>query len=250
MYGWRALIGMIWPAGGPVPEDEVRMAAPEGVTFASTRMYIEEVSPKGLEEMVTHVERAAREVAIMKADCCLVGGTPAGFFKGHAFNLELTGRAREASGLPSKTQATAVVEALRELGLRRIVVATAYIDELNDLLRTFLEEAGFEVLALKGLRERYNWDIHRLPPSAAYRLTMDAAKEVSDADGVFISCGGLRTFEVIETLEKDLGLPVVTSNQAALWAGLRMTNVKDPVQGYGRLLRTVENGKERGDGGA
>ncbi len=250
MYGWRALIGMIWPAGGPVPEDEVRMAAPEGVTFASTRMYVEEVSPKGLEEMVTHVERAAREVAIMKADCCLVCGTPAGFFKGHAFNLELTGRAREASGLPSKTQATAAVEALRELGLRRIVVATAYIDELNDLLRTFLEEAGFEVLALKGLRERYNWDIHRLPPSAAYRLTMDAAKEVSGADGVLISCGGLRTFEVIETLERDLGLPVVTSNQAALWAGLRMTNVKDPVQGYGRLLRTVENGKERGDGGA
>jgi maleate cis-trans isomerase len=79
---------------------------------------------------------------------------------------------------------------------------------------------------------------------------MDAAKEVSGADGVLISCGGLRTFEVIETLERDLGLPVVTSNQAALWAGLRMTNVKDPVQGYGRLLRTVENGKERGDGGA
>ena len=110
---------------------------------------------------------------------------------------------------------------------------------------TFLEEASFEVLALKGLRERYNWDIHRLPPSAAYRLTMDAAKEVSGADGVLISCGGLQTFEVIETLERDLGLPVVTSNQAALWAGLGMTRVSEPVEGYGRLLRMDRNAREQ-----
>ena len=248
MYGWRAQIGMIWPSGGPVPEEEVRMAAPEGVAVVSTRMYIDEVSPKGLEEMVTQVERAAREIAIMKADCLLLGGTPAGFFKGHAFNLELTGRAREASGLPCMTQATAVVEALRYLNIRRIVVATAYIEELNEPLREFLEEAGFEVLVIKGLRQRFNWDIHRLPPSAAYKLTKDVAKEVSDdADGVFISCGGLRTFEVIDLLERDLGLPVVTSNQAALWAALRMAKVKEPVQGYGRLLRTKENEKESVD---
>ena len=146
MYGWRALIGMIQPSGGPVGEEEFRMAAPEGVSFVSTRMYIEEVTPKGLEEMVTQVERAGREIAIMKADCAVLCGTPAGFFKGHPFNLELTGRLREACRLPSLTQATAVVEALKSLGLRRISVATAYVDELNDLLRKFLEEgaiAGF-----------------------------------------------------------------------------------------------------------
>ncbi|MFQ5915325.1 MAG: aspartate/glutamate racemase family protein [Nitrospinota bacterium] len=242
MYGWRALIGIIQPSGGPVGEEEFRMAAPEGVSFVSTRMYIEEVTPKGLEEMVTQVERAAREIAIMKADCVVLCGTPAGFFKGHPFNLELTGRAREASRLPSMTQATAVVEALRRLKLRRIAVATAYIDELNDLLREFLEEAGFEVLALKGLRQRFNWDIHRLPPSAAYRLTREVIEESSDADGVFISCGGLRTFEVIDLLERDLGLPVVTSNQAALWGGLRLAQVTEPIRGFGRLLQKLGDG--------
>lgn len=247
MYGWRALIGIVQPSGGPVVEEELRMAAPEGVSFVGTRMYIEEVTPKGLGEMVTHLERAAREVAVMKADCAVLVGTPAGFFRGHPFNLELTGRLREATRLPCTTQATAIVEALHHLKVRRIAVATAYIDELNDLLRKFLEEAGFEVLAIKGLRQRFNWDIHRLPSSAAYRLTKEVVREVPGAEGVLISCGGLRTFEVIDLIERDLGLPVVTSNQAALWAGLRLARVKETIRGFGRLLASPANGEGRAD---
>lgn len=243
MYGWRALIGLIQPSGGPVADEEFRMAAPQGVSFVATRMYVEEVSPKGLEGMLTQVERAAREIAIMKADCLVLCGTPSGFFKGHSFNLELTERLRDASGLPSVTMATAVMEALHHLKLRRIAVATAYTEELDSLLRGFLEEAGFEVPAMKGLRQRFNWDIQRLPPAAAYRLTKDMAKEVGDADGIFISSGALRTFEVIDLLERDLGLPVVTSNQAGLWAGLRLARVRESVPGFGQLLKTLGDGE-------
>ncbi|MDP6086523.1 MAG: aspartate/glutamate racemase family protein [Nitrospinota bacterium] len=247
MYGWRAVVGLIEPSGGPMLQEEVRRAAPEGVTFVGSRMYIEEVSLKGVEGMVTHVERAARDIAIMKADSVVLCGTPAGFFKGHAFNREVTERLEKASGLPSMTQISAVVEGLRLLGPRRIVVATAYLDELNERLRDFLEEAGFEVLVLKGLQQRYNWDIYRLPPSAAYRLTRDALKEAGDAEGIFISCGGMRTFDIIDTLERDLGLPVVTSNQAALWAGLRMGQVRESIEGYGQLLRKLGDADENGD---
>ncbi|MFQ5913146.1 MAG: aspartate/glutamate racemase family protein [Nitrospinota bacterium] len=140
--------------------------------------------------------------------------------------------------MPSMTMATAVVEALRHLKVGRLVVATAYGDDLNALLQRFLEEAGFEVLAMEGLRQRFNWDIQRLPPSAAYRLAKDVAKEVQGADGIFISSGALRTFEVIDLLERDLGLPVVTSNQAGLWAGLRLGRVRESIHGFGQLLRT------------
>ncbi len=244
MYGWRALIGLIQPSGGPVAEEEFRMAAPEGVSFVTTRMYIEEVSEKGLDRMLTQVERAAGEIAIMKADCQVLCGTPAGFFKGHPFNLALTERLREASGLPSVTMATAVVEAMRRLGLRKIAAATAYTDELNQRLRAFLEEADFQVLAVEGLRQRYNWDIARMPPTAAYSLTKEVARKVKGADGILICSGALRTFEVIDLLERDLGLPVVTSNQAGLWAGLRLGKVREPVHGFGRLLETLGEGEE------
>lgn len=237
MYGWRALIGLIEPTGGPMLQAEVRSAAPEGVSFVGSRMYIETVDLKGVEGMVQHVERCGRDIAIMKADCAVLCGTPAGFFRGHAGNREVTERLRGASGLPCMTQISAVVEGLRRLNCHRLVVPTAYLDELNERLRDFLEEAGFEVLAVKGLQQRYNWDIYRFPPSTAYRLAKDLAKGVRGADGMFISCGGLRTFDVIATLERDLGVPVVTSNQAALWAGLRMARVQDSVEGFGKLLQ-------------
>jgi maleate isomerase len=195
VYGWRALIGLIQPSGGPVAEEEFRLAAPEGVSFVTTRMYIDEVSSQGLEKMLTQVERAAKEISIMKADCLVLCGTPSGFFKGHDFNLSLTKRLEDASGLPSVTMATAVLDALRQLNLQKIAVATAYTEELDELLRKFLEEAGFEVSAIQGLRQQYNWDIARLPPTAVYRLTKEVMKAAEGADGIFISSGGLRTFE-------------------------------------------------------
>ena len=128
---------------------------------------------------------------------------------------------------------------MRRLGLRKIAAATAYADELNQRLRAFLEEADFQVLAVEGLRQRYNWDIARMPPAAAYTLTKEVARKVKDADGILICSGALRTFEVIDMLERDLGLPVVTSNQAGLWAGLRLGGVRETVRGFGSLLTTL-----------
>jgi maleate isomerase len=41
---------------------------------------------------------------------------------------------------------------------------------------------------------------------------------------------------VLETLERDLGKPVISSNQACLWRALRMAGVRGAVTGFGRLL--------------
>jgi maleate isomerase len=63
------------------------------------------------------------------------------------------------------------------------------------------------------------------------------SRDATDADGIFISCGNLRSFETIEALEKDTGLPVVTSNQAGLWQAMRMAGVQERLPNLGRLLR-------------
>ena len=48
---------------------------------------------------------------------------------------------------------------------------------------------------------------------------------------------GLRSFEAIEPLETDTGLPVVTSNQAGLWQALRMAGIEDRLPNLGKLLQ-------------
>ena len=41
---------------------------------------------------------------------------------------------------------------------------------------------------------------------------------------------------IIDSLEQDRGIPVVTSMQAMMWAGLGLARVKAEVAGYGRLF--------------
>jgi maleate isomerase len=80
-------------------------------------------------------------------------------------------------------------------------------------------------------------DMGKVTPQATYRLAREVVRSAPNADGILISCGNLRTFEAVEPLEIDTGLPVVTSNQAGLWQVLRMTGIKDRLTSLGRLFR-------------
>jgi maleate cis-trans isomerase len=77
----------------------------------------------------------------------------------------------------------------------------------------------------------------RVPIAETYRFAKEGARAAPEADGIFISCGNLRTFEAIELLEADTGLPVVTSNQAGLWHALRLAGISERLPNLGRLLR-------------
>ena len=76
--------------------------------------------------------------------------------------------------------------------------------------------------------------ITHLSPTVLYRMAK--AIDTPEADGIFISCTGLDALDVIETLEQDLGKPVVTSNQASFWMAFRMAGVGDATPGFGRLM--------------
>jgi maleate isomerase len=53
---------------------------------------------------------------------------------------------------------------------------------------------------------------------------------------VFIGGNGFRAVGVIRALEEDLGRPVLTANQVAFWAALRLSGTRAPVAGYGRIF--------------
>jgi arylmalonate decarboxylase len=63
------------------------------------------------------------------------------------------------------------------------------------------------------------------------------AVNTPDAEGVFISCTNFATLPKIDALEKEIGKPVVTANQATFWAALRKMGLKDRMSGSGRLFR-------------
>lgn len=237
MYGWRAKIGRISPSPETVGCEEWRRAMPEGVCLVETRTLLHDVTVEGLGETVKQVERAALELASAEVDVILQAGTAIAFFRGFGHDQELSRRITTATGIEATTSLTAVVQALRTLGISRPAVATSYIADIDARLVDVLRQSGFAVAAIRGMGLKRSIDMGKVMPEETHRFARDVAGAATDADGIFISCGNLRSFEAIEPLEIETGLPVVTSNQAGLWQTLRMAGIDDGLQHLGRLLR-------------
>jgi maleate isomerase len=237
MYGWRAKIGRISPSPETVGAEEWRRSMPDGVCLVETRTPVNNVTVEGLGEAVEQVERAAMELASAEVDVIVQAGTAIAFFRGFGHDAELTRRITATTGIKATTSLTAVVEALRVLGIEKPAIATSYIADIDARLVDVLEKSGFAVAAIKGMGIKRSIDMGRVEPAETYRLAKQVARSALGADGILVSCGNLRSFEVIEPLETDTGLPVVTSNQAGLWQALRLVGVNERVPNLGRLLR-------------
>jgi maleate isomerase len=236
MYGWRAKIGRISPSPETVGAEEWRRSMPDGVCVVETRTLIHDVTVDGLSETVKQVERAALELASAEVDVILQAGTAIAFFRGFGHDQELTQRIHGATGIKATTSLTAVVDALRTLNIQRPAIATSYLADIDARLAEVLEKSGFEVAAIRGMGLKKSIDMGKVSPEKTYRLAREVVRSAPEADGILISCGNLRTFEAIEPLEIDTGLPVVTSNQAGLWQTMRMAGIKDHLTSLGRLL--------------
>ncbi|HEV7803587.1 MAG TPA: decarboxylase, partial [Burkholderiales bacterium] len=102
---------------------------------------------------------------------------------------------------------------------------------------SFLEASGVEVADMKGLALVDNLVVGRLGPETAYDLALKVDR--SDADAIVLSCTNWQTMEAIERIERETGKPVITTTQASIWAALRIIGHREPVGGYGRLLREL-----------
>jgi maleate isomerase len=234
MYGWKGKIGLLVPSVNTVVEPETNRMAPEGVNIYAARMRNATVEVENTRDMLSHVNRATDELASAKMDVIAFACTAGSFFEGTSGEQQLKTTIERIGGAPAVTTSGAVVKALRAMNLKKIVVATPYPEEVNNLERTFLAANGFDILNIKGLGIVDAWSIGTVKPEETYEF----ARKVftSDADGMFISCTNLRTIEIIERLEKEIGKPVVTSNQATFWGCLKTIGCTEAIPGYGKLL--------------
>ena len=166
----------------------------------------------------------------------MVIGTSLTFYRGSDFHDQLLDKLRKVTGLPVSTMSQAVVDGLRHFGARRIVVATAYADDVNNRLKSFLEAQGFEVLALEGFGLFGFGEPGKKSEQDIIELSGKAIKEAGGADAVLISCGGLLTLGCAEPIEQRHGIPVVTSTQSAFWKAMRLAGDSGHVSGRGKML--------------
>lgn len=234
-YGWRGKVGVVIPHTGSAPEHEFHKYLPDGMTIFTTRILFEKVDPRGLEEMSRRVMDGAKLLGSAGMDIIVFPCTTGSLIKGFGYDQQLIEEIKAASGVKkAMTTSTAVVRALKAVGAKRIVVTTPYSAEVDAIEKKFLEDNGFEVLDIKGLGYTDPLCMPRVTPDMMYNLTKSI--DVPEADAVFVSCTGLGIIDVVPMLERDLGKPVITSNQATWWATLRELGIREDL-GLGGLFK-------------
>lgn len=235
MYGEDGRVGLIVPSSNTTNETEFSAVLPAGVSLHTSRMRLDDVDADSLSEMAEDASRCARLLATADVDVVAYGCTTGSLVHGPGYDEELEARLEEIAGVPVVTTASSVKRAFEALDVDSVVVATPYVDDLNEREARFLDAADYDVVAIDGLDISSNVEIGAQSPETAAA----AAREVdrTDADAVFISCTNYRTFEVIADLERDLEKPVVTSNQATLWDALnRLDGDIRPTPDLGSLF--------------
>lgn len=238
-YGDRARLGVILPSGNSVAEPEIAAMLPPGVGMAVTRLPLRGSSEAELLRMAEALEPAARLLADARPDaiafhCTAVSTFDPGMAEG------LRRRIEAATRLPALATADALLVALAALGARRVLLVTPYIEAVHAREIAFLEANGIAVVGGDFLGIDGNAGMARIPPAEiAAQARRAAAAHPGGAEACLISCTAIRSAGVIATLEAELGLPVLTSNQALVWHALRgVLKIPDRVAGFGRQLDT------------
>jgi maleate isomerase len=228
-------IGIIVPSLNVTIEPEFNAALPQKVSLHATRLLLKAGTKKNLREMSLKIEEACKLLDTAKVNAILYACTTGSLVGGRDWERSLVQKMKRSTGLPVATTAGAVVEALHELEVKRIAVGTPYSQDLNLVEQKFFEDNEFEVTCIRGLGHTKGEELHLEPPST----TVELANKVNskDADAVFLSCTDLKTFTVLELLERKLGKPVVSSNSASLWKALRLLHVMEEIRGLGSLFR-------------
>lgn len=229
-------LGLIFPPKDyPIPPDAKRLY-PSGVEFLGDGVGLPGgMTVEGYEEAIPRVVPVAQALAKRGAKVISVFGSSLTFYKGAKFNQDLTDRVTKATGVPATTQSNGLIDGLRTVNAKRVAVATAYTDVVTGRLKVFLEEHGFEVTSAKGL------GYERIPEGAAtqeilFNLGADAYANSKKADALVVSCGALRTLDLIVPLENKIKVPVVSSTPHGLMNGVRLLGVSPRAQGFGMVF--------------
>jgi maleate cis-trans isomerase len=241
--GARKRIGLMVPSTNTTCEADFKLVVPKGITVHGQRLWLtnDASGEAGMARMNAELETGARYLATAKVDVISYGCTTGSFFKGPGWDAELIQLIQRTAGVPAVATSPAVVAALRAFGARRISVVTPYPEWNNRKLRAYLEAMGFEVLSLDAepvAAASGNQGINDQDPEGIVEFATRVCRP--EAHAVLCSCTAWRSVEAVEEIERRIGKPVVTSNQAAVWASLRSLGVTEPIPGFGQLLRSLE----------
>ena len=132
------------------------------------------------------------------------------------------------------TPITAAIKAFNYLGIKKIAVLTPYPKDVNETVFNYLNEHNLTIDSFSSFNLEYDSEIAQVSLES---LQKQIAKiDLSNVDGLFVSCTALKIVDVLDKIEKLQNTTIISSNQAIIWDCLRSVGIDTKIKGYGKLF--------------
>lgn len=235
----RPKIGLIVPPANNVVPPECETLYGDAIDFAARGAALKSLDFAGYTDAETRISGLAEDLRDWGAAAIVLMGTSMTFYRGRAHTRDMEKMASAASGLPATSLSSSVISALASLNAKKIVLGTAYVDEVNQALICFLAEHGIETAGLSAMDIRDVREVHEVTSRQVLETGLRAFEKDPDADAILISCGALHTLEITEPLESETGKTVISSAVAGARGAAAMAGIDTRRNGYGHWLEAM-----------
>jgi maleate isomerase len=240
-------IGLIVPSSNTTMETELpelfrRRSATTGERFTwhSARVSMARVTPEELNRMVEASDLAAVSLADSPVDVIAYACLVAVMCRGAGAAAEVEARLGAALEVaprqpPVVSSAGALVDALRSLGATRVALITPYLRPLAEQVADAIRGEGIEVTELVALEVSDNVAVGRLDPQELPAIARRIDAGAIDAL-VLSACVQMPSLPVVQEVEDELGVPVLTAATATARSILLALGLDPFVPGAGAAL--------------
>ncbi len=229
---------MIKPTLRPGSLEEFIRLLPEGIGVIPLFLNIKRGTEDEFRSVLNAAEEKVGELAAEGVDLVHPEGAPPYMVHGYKGEENVIKEWEQKYKVPIVTAPMTQVEALRALKIKKFVGVTYFTGKINDLFSRYFADAGFEVMAMEGISVGFE-DVGKLSSQEVYAHTRKAFLQHPGAEAIYMLGSGWRTMDIIHLLEEDLQVPVVHPVPARVWAVQKRLHVRQPVNGFGRLLEEM-----------
>ena len=215
-----------------------------GATWATISLGTEVLTLDELDRVRGRILEAATALAATEVEIIVQSGVPVVATRGPDYSAQLVHAITEATGLPAVTDIDSTVSALQYMAARRVVVATPFGDQLNKLIREYLQRSGFTVEVIRGIsglpsEQPLSLATAQLRLSETYQFARETALLDSASDALYVAGAPMPFVENIKALEKELGKPVISSLPAMIWNCFNTLQRRIKIRQFGSLLASL-----------
>jgi maleate isomerase len=187
-----------------------------------------------LKKMADDITGVTKEILPeQKLDCVAYGCTSGTIAAGYSSIYEKVNLAKPNTKVT--TPITSAIKALKKFNINKISVFTPYTDEINQSVTEYFKKENIEVVSLSYFNISSDLDIGKVDQDYLYEVLSKI--DLSESDGLFVSCTALPVLSLIDKLEKKLGKVVLSSNQTLIWDTLKEINYNKNIDGFGQLFK-------------